>query len=421
MSSVTALSVAEFAKEINIVERINHTKLWALTLGNFAVGTGSLIVAGILPEIATGLGTSVAMAGQLVTVYGLALAIGAPLLAMAAGRIERRKLMLGGLAVFVLACLIGAFATNFTILVLSRVLAGVGAALFTPNAAALAAQLVEPKRRGRAIALVFAGFSFASVIGVPLGTYVGCEFGWHSAFGLVAALGLLALVTIAKTLPSGVTVPAVALRLWLRLFHQLAPMLAVTITVFSMAGQYALFTYIAALLGEMHGIRPTGLSALLVWFGVAGVLGNAFAGRAVDRLGAALVATVGIGVLLAALIIMGNSGSSLPLTILAMGLWGSAAFAISSAQQVRLVNHDPRLAGATLALNTSGLYVGQAVGALLGGIAISMLGLQSVVWTGVILLMIAMGLSIWESLLSQKNQAQTSGLSALSSGTSRLP
>ena len=92
-------------------------------------------------------------------------------------------------------------------------------------------------------------------------------------------------------------------------------MLAVAITVFSMAGQYALFTYIAALLGEMHGIKPTGLSALLVWFGVAGVLGNAFAGRAVDRVGAAVITTAGIGVLLFAMIIMAYSGASLPLTI----------------------------------------------------------------------------------------------------------
>lgn len=392
---------------------MNRYKLWVLTLGNFAVGTGSLVVAGILPEIAAGLGTSVAAAGQLVTVYGLALALGAPLLGMAARRFERKALMVGGLAIFVLACMLGVFANNFTALIISRALAGLGAALFTPNAAALAAQLVAPEHRGRAIALVFAGFSIASVIGMPLGTYIGCEFGWRVAFALVAALGFLALLAIGKTLPSSAPVPAVALRIWLRLFRQLTPMLAVAITVINMAGQYALFTYIAALLGEMHGIRPTGVSALLVWFGVAGVLGNAFAGRVVDRVGASLFATIGIGVLLIAMIIMASSGTSLPLTLVAMGLWGSAAFAISSAQQVRLVNHDPRLASATLALNTSALYVGQALGALLGGIAISVLGLHSVVWTGVVLLMTALCLSIWESFLSHNNKARHSELSPL--------
>lgn len=396
---------------------MNH-KLWALTLGNFAVGTGSLIVAGILPAIASGLGTSVAVAGQLVTIYGLALAIGAPLLAMATGRIERRPLMLGGLGVFVLACLAGAFATNFTMLALSRALAGVGAALFTPNAAALAAQLAPPERRGRAIALVFAGFSLASVVGVPLGTCVGGEFGWRSAFVLVAALALLAIILLAKTLPRGVPVAVVARRSWFRLFRQLAPMLAVTATALNMAGQYALFTYIAALLAQLHGIGPTGLSALLVWFGVAGVLGNAMAGRLVDRVGAARVATFGIGVLLTAFMIMAYSGVPLLLTIVAMGLWGGAAFAISSAQQVRVVNQDPRLASATLALNTSALYVGQAGGAMLGGIAISLVGLQSVHWTGVMLLTAALAVSIWESLLPPNNQTAGRPLSAPLSITS---
>ena len=396
---------------------MNH-KLWALTLGNFAVGTGSLIVAGILPAIASGLGTSVAVAGQLVTIYGLALAIGAPLLAMATGRIERRPLMLGGLGVFVLACLAGAFATNFTMLALSRALAGVGAALFTPNAAALAAQLAPPERRGRAIALVFAGFSLASVVGVPLGTCVGGEFGWRSAFVLVAALALLAIILLAKTLPRGVPVAVVARRSWFRLFRQLAPMLAVTATALNMAGQYALFTYIAALLAQLHGIGSTGLSALLVWFGVAGVLGNAMAGRLVDRVGAARVATFGIGVLLTAFMIMAYSGVPLLLTIVAMGLWGGAAFAISSAQQVRVVNQDPRLASATLALNTSALYVGQAGGAMLGGIAISLVGLQSVHWTGVMLLTAALAVSIWESLLPPNNQTAGRPLSAPLSITS---
>jgi multidrug resistance protein len=376
-----------------------NQKLWALTLGNFAVGTGSLIVAGILPAIASGLGTSVAMAGQLVAIYGFTLAIGAPLLGIVTGRIERRPLMLGGLAVFVLACLIGALAANYTTLALSRALAGIGAALFTPNAAALAAQLVPPEQRGRAIALVFAGFSLASVVGVPLGTCVGGEFGWRSAFALVAALALLAIVLLAKTLPRAMPLPPVALRSWLRLFRQPAPMLTVTATVLNMAGQYALFTYIAALLARLHGIGPTGLGAMLVWFGVAGVLGNAAAGRTVDRVGAARVATFGIGVVLAAFMIMAYSGASLALTILAIGLWGGAAFAISSAQQVRLVNQNPRLASATLALNTSALYIGQAGGAVLGGITISLAGLQNLHWAGAMLLTAALAASIWESLL----------------------
>lgn len=386
-----------------IVCGTNH-RLWALTLGNFTVGTGSLIVAGILPAIALSLGTSVAAAGQLITIYGLALAIGAPLLGVATRHVDRRTLMLGGLGVFMLACLLGAFATNFTLLALSRALAGVGAALFTPNAAALAAHLVRPERRGRAIALVFAGFSLASVIGAPLGTFVGEAFGWRSAFGLVAALALLAIFFLAQTLSLGMQVPIVAARRWFRLLHQSAPMLAVTTTVLSMAGQYTLFTYIAVLLAQSQGIGPRGLSVLLVWFGVAGVLGNAGTGLLVDRVSAARVATLGIGVLIVAFIIMAYSGASLWLTVIAMGLWGAAAFAISSAQQARLVNQDSRLASATLALNASALYAGQAGGAMLGGLAISLIGLHGVLWTGVMLLVGALAVSIWESLLPRGKQ-----------------
>ncbi len=395
-------------------------RLWALTIGNFSVGTGSLIVAGILPAIASGLHTSVAMAGQLITIYGLALAIGAPLLGVATRHVDRRPLMLGGLGVFLLACLLGAFATNFTMLGVSRALAGVGAALFTPNAAVLAAHLVRPERRGRAIALVFAGFSLASVIGAPLGTFVGSAWGWRSAFALVAALALLAIFLLIKTLPRGLQVPAVAARSWFRLFRQPAPMLTVMTTVLSMAGQYALFTYIAALLMQLHGIGPRGLSALLVWFGMAGVLGNVVAGKLVDRVGAARVVTFGIGVLLIAFVILAFSGVSLMPTIVVMGLWGAAAFAISSAQQARLVNQDSRLASATLALNASALYVGQAGGAMLGGLAISFVGFHFAVWTGIMLLVAALAMSLWESLLPQRKQVGERSGSMPSSSGARL-
>ena len=379
-------------------------RLWALTLGNFTVGTGSLIVAGILPAIASSLGTSVAVAGQLVTIYGLSLAIGAPLLGIATRHVDRRLLMLGGLGIFVFACLLSAFANDFATLVCSRVFAGVGAALFTPNAAVLAAHLVPPHQRGRAIALVFAGFSLASVIGVPLGTFVGGAFGWRSAFALVAVLALLAIGFLAKTLPRGSQVPTVSARNWLRLFRQKAPMLTVMTTVLGMAGQYALFTYIAALMWQLHGIGPAGLSALLVWFGLAGVVGNSFSGKCVDRIGAARVANLGIGILIIAFIILAYSGTSLLPTIIAMGLWGAAAFAVSSAQQARLVNQDSRLASATLALNASALYVGQAGGAMLGGLAISFIGFPFALWTGIMLLALALAVSIWESLLPRKNR-----------------
>lgn len=381
-------------------------RLWVLTLGNFTVGTGSLIVAGILPAIAASLDTSVAMAGQLVTIYGLSLAVGAPLLGIATRHVDRRPLMLSGLGIFVLACLLGAFAPNFTMLVLSRVLAGIGAALYTPNAAVLAAHLVRPERRGRAIALVFAGFSLASVVGVPLGTFVGGAFGWRSAFALVGVLALLAMGFLAQTLPHGTQVPSVSARNWFRLFRQKAPMLTVMTTVLGMAGQYALFTYIAALLLQLHGIGPTGLSALLVWFGLAGLLGNTLAGKWVDRMGAAQVAHFGIGILLSAFIMLAFSGASLLLTIVAMGLWGAAAFAVSSAQQTRLVNQDSRLASATLALNASALYVGQAGGAMLGGLAISFIGFPFALWTGIMLLAAALAVSIWESLLPRRKQSE---------------
>ncbi|MEO6023700.1 MAG: MFS transporter [Burkholderiales bacterium] len=384
-----------------------NPRLWALALGNFTLGTGSLIVTGILPAIALSIGTSVALAGQLVTIYGLTLALGAPLLGMVTGRLAQRRVILGGLAVVAIASLIGGFATNFTTLALSRALAGLGAALFTPNAAAFAAQMVLAVQRGRAIAVVFVGFSLASVIGAPLGVCVSGEFGWRSAFGLVAALALLAMACLAWTLPHGISTPAVAARSWFRLFRQLVLMLAVAATMLCMAGQYALFTYLAVLLAQQHGIGPIGFSALLVWFGVAGVIGNIAAGRAVDRVGAGRVASVGLGVLLAAFLIIAYAGTGLLPIMIGIGLWGGAAFAVSSAQQARLVNLNPRLASATLALNTSALYGGQAGGAVLGGIAISLTGLHNVHWVGVILLAAALFVSLWESTLSPRHHVET--------------
>ena len=384
-----------------------NPRLWALAFGNFTVGTGSLIVTGILPAIALGVATSVALAGQLVLIYGLTLALGAPLLSMVTGRYAPRRIMLIGLAIVAIASLIGAFATNFTMLALSRAFAGVGAALFTPQAATFATHLVPPSQRGRAIAVVFGGFSLASVIGAPLGVYVSCASDWRSAFGLVAALALLAIAGLLWLLPHGIQAPAIAARNWFRLFCQPALILVVLTTTLSMAGQYAVFTYLAVFLAQQHGITPTIFSVLLVWFGVAGVFGNMVAGWAVDRTGAGRVASTGIGVLLMALFIIAYTRSGVFPILIGIGLWGSAAFAVSSAQQARLVNLKPHLASATLALNTSALYGGQASGAALGGIAISTMGLHNLQWVGLILLVAALLVSLFENSLSTWNRVET--------------
>jgi predicted MFS family arabinose efflux permease len=374
-----------------------NRSITALMLGNVVVGSGSLVIAGILNPISTDLGVPVSAAGQLNTAYALAYAISAPLVGMFMGAWCRTRLLMLGMALFGLTSVLGAFAPNYTVLLLSRVFTGIAAAMFSPNAAAVAAMLSEPAHRGRAIATVFGGFTLATAFGVPLGAYLGLQIGWRETLGVMGAASFVMVAIIAKLVPGNLQLSAVDLRGWLALAHDRRVLALLAVSLLQIAGTYAVFTFMGPFLTSTLKAGAEKVAALLMVFGAAGFVGNWVSGRMIDRVGAARIANINIAGVMAGMLILAFSHGSQALLIAGIIIWGGAVFSINTAQQTRLVQYAPALSGALLPANSSMLFAGQALGGLAGGLALSFTALGKnytvLPWLGIAFAVIALVIS----------------------------
>ncbi|MEM1077098.1 MAG: MFS transporter [Pseudomonadota bacterium] len=369
-------------------------RLFYLTLGNVVIGTGTMVMSGILDPIAADLGITVSAAGQVTTVYALAFAIGAPVMATLTGRFDRAKVMAAALLLFAVASLLSALAPNYAILMAARVLGGLAAAIFSPTAVAVAASLVPPEQRGRAIALVFGGMTIASVFGVPLGTWVGLALGWREMLAGLSLASLGAMAALWWGVPKGLMLPPASLSRWGAALRQPTVGLLLGVTAFQIGGSFVLFAFFGPYLSDVTGLAPDGIAGMLFVFGLASLIGNFAAGWAVDRYGAGLVTHGSVALTaLSLLALMGTAGN-----IVAAGaaiiLWGATVFGINTAQQARLVEAAPDYATVILPANSSILFAGQALGAALGGLVVAWGGLAVLPLVGGVVVFMALGLSI---------------------------
>ena len=371
--------------------------LWPLLFGNFVIGSGVMAVAGTLNEISASLDVSVAAAGQLISAGAVLMCIGAPLFAALVAGWDRRRLLALSMAWYALLHAACALAPDFTWLLVLRVLALVPPAIFTPQAAASVGVLVPPEQRGRAITFIFLGWSLASVLGMPISAYVGGTLGWRSAFALVAVLAVASAVWVWRAVPDGVKPPALSLAAWQETFRSKALMAGIAVTVLSSAGQFTQFSYFAPYFKETLAMSPGALSLYFLVFGVFGLLGNIVMSRSIDRIGASRSVMIGLVLMVVSLAAF-PLGTSLLLACLVSVPWALGCFSSNSAQQARLVAIAPALASATVALNSSAMYAGQAIGAATGGWMITRGGLASLHWAallGVLASVAASALATW--------------------------
>jgi predicted MFS family arabinose efflux permease len=391
-------------------ERPTRRAEWALLLGNFAIGCGVMVVPGAMNDIVSSLSVSVAAGGQLVTVAAATMAIGAPLLAFAVGGIDRRWLLTAALVWYAAGHALSALAPTYPLLTPLRAACMLGAALFTPQAAAAIGWLTPPEQRGRAITFVFLGWSVASVIGMPLAAAVGEGLGWRWAFGLVALLSLVAAAAVWSTLPANVKPPVARLDAWREVFVSRPVLLAVVaVTALSGSGQFTLFSYMAPIFRAELGASAQLITALFFWFGLFGFVGNVAVSRSVDRTGAAPLVAGLLVLMLVSFVLWPLAASG----VITMGLvlvpWALACFGSNSAQQARLGAAAPALAPVLMALNTSAIYLGQAAGAAGGGALVAANGaagrpafaglwLVALAWMAV-----ALTLSLWAQRAMRKS------------------
>ncbi|HYJ20143.1 MAG TPA: MFS transporter [Burkholderiales bacterium] len=262
------------------------TRLLVLCFGNFVIGTGTLIVPGMLPALAQGLGVTVPVAAQLITAFALTVCLTAPVFAALTARFDRRGLLVGVQLLFAAGHFAAAFATGLQELLVLRVLSSIGAAIFTAQAASTAALLVPVERRGSAIAFVFLGWSIASVAGMPLGAYISETLGWPAGFLMVGTGALIAAVAVRFTIPGGLRIAPIGRAMWASLFANRRLLLTVGVTAVQAAAQFTLFSFLVPSFKTLFNASPETISLLLILLGITGVAGNIIGARLVDRIGA---------------------------------------------------------------------------------------------------------------------------------------
>ena len=341
--------------------------LWAMLFGNFLIGTGVLLPAGLLNDMSADFGITPAKAGLLSFVGGLVVGTGAPFLASLTSKIDRRLLLAVSLLVYALGHLAASVAPGFDMQLWLRALTIIGAAVFTPQAAATAGLLVPPEKRAAAIAFIFIGWSAASVAGIPMGSFLAPHIGWRSVYALMSVLCLAGTLAIWMTVPKNLHVQPLGLSSWIRALSSPALLLVYGVTLLSMSGQFTMFAYIAPMLRDHFAASATMISLAFLIVGAASVTGNSIATRIVAPFGVDRTIFVGLISLCAGFLGFGLFYGNYALAMMAGVFWGLGSFSSNSLQQSRLAALAPPIASATIALNTSVVYLGQSTGALVGG------------------------------------------------------
>jgi len=274
-----------------------------LALSAFAIGTEAFVIAGLLPAISADLLISAPAAGQLVTIYALAYAIGSPILAVTFHNIDRKSVLTLALSCFILSNLLAVAAPGFAMLMAARVLMALSAGLCTPTALGVAVAIAPPERRGRAVALVTSGLTVATVIGVPLGTMIGNQIAWRATFVMVAAFGAVALTGLLLRLPRGLPTGSATFAQRLAVARHTDMLYALATTTLWAIGGLTVFTYLAIALRGI-GFSAWEISLALLVFGLAAAIGNILGGQLADRLGNTRTSGLGLAGMAGALILL---------------------------------------------------------------------------------------------------------------------
>ena len=340
----------------------------ALMLGNIVTGCSVLAPAGMLTELSSGLDVTIRDAGLLITFGAIVLCVGSPLTAWLTSRIERRTLLTATLAVLALTNAASAFAPDYTTLLVIRLIMLAVGALYTPQAAGTAALIVPPEKRGSTIAYIFLGWSLAAAIGLPLITFIASRYGWRAVYGSIGLVGCIGFLLLAWRLPGGLIGARVDLKTWADVGRNRMIVLLLSITTLQMSGQFVVFTFMGPLLTKLTHAGPDAIGLVFALYGIFGFIGIAIATRIVDTWGAYKTSVLFTVLLLAGVTGCALSAGYYPLMACSVAIWGLGFASTNSMQQVRLVVAAPALSSASVSLNTSVLYVGQAVGSAIGGI-----------------------------------------------------
>ncbi len=393
--------------------------LLALTIGAYAIGTTEFVIVGLLPTIADDLAVSLPSAGLLVSLYALGVAIGAPVLTALTGKIPRKALMLGLMALFTVGNLIAWQAPGYESLIVARILTGLAHGVFFSIGSTIAASLVPKEKAASAIAIMFTGLTVALVTGVPLGTFIGQQFGWRTTFFAVSMLGVIAFLGSLAFLPKNVarSKPA-TLRQQLSIFGQPRLLLVYAITAVGYGGSFTAFTFLAPMLEQITGFSTHAVGGVMLAYGVSVAIGNLWGGKLADRHGPIPALKVIFLLLAIVLLVLTFTAGNRWLMLATVLAWGAVAFGNVPGLQIYVVNQAQRFAPEAVdvasGMNIAAFNIGIAIGAWGGGLVVAHVGLIHTAWIGALVVMVALGLTVWAGKLDQRDRKVKADVNAAS-------
>jgi predicted MFS family arabinose efflux permease len=372
--------------------------IW-LALGTFAVGTGPFLIASLLPGIAADTGVSIPQAGGLVLVYAIAYAVGAPVLSTLTGGIGRRPVLVGAMAVFGLANVVAGFLPSFAWLLAARVVMAMASGLFASAAQGTAVQLSTPQTRARAISVIVGGSSVSVALGAPIGSMIANAMDWRAAFVSVGILSLVVTAALRALLPGDLSGMRLSMRQRLTVVFRPGVGKALMVSILALAAAFTVYSYLAVVAADA-GLAITVLPAVLLTFGIGAIIGNYGSGQLSDRWRPAPL--VGWTLAVMAMILLAISGIGHELTspaagwaLIAMMLpWGFVGWGFPPAQSSLIVGLDHEVAPISLSLNVSAIYVGVALGSVVGGFVLTTGSAKDLGWVAAVLCLLALAVHL---------------------------
>jgi DHA1 family inner membrane transport protein len=357
---------------------------------------------GLLPDVAHDLAVTIPQAGLLVSGYALGVAFGAPILAVATARLDRRRALLLLIGIFILGNCLCAIAPSYALLMGARIVTALSHGAFFGLGAVVATNVVPPSKKAQAIALMFTGLTLANVLGVPFGTALGQAAGWRATFWAVVGIGIVAALALYAWLPRGITSSGAGLMQEARTLGRTQVLLAMLISVLASASLFSVFTYITPILESVTRESPHQVTWVLLLFGVGLTFGNILGGRLGDwRL---MPSVIAIFVLLVVVLGVLTITSHMPwLMAMTIFVWGALAFGLVSPLQMRVVNEASGAPNLASTLNQGAFNLGNAAGAFAGELALTDgVSYGNVPWIGAAFAALGLAFSLLSHLIDRR-------------------